>query len=144
MEENGGHALFPGPFLKPFNSTHENRAISTPIRPSKPLNPPNRGYCAAQQLTAVNCALHHSQSSHAKTHPAKFGVFVLPYRQRSQQTETVSNLKDNEVNIVRAYNNWRRYRSTVAELGLLTSRELNDLGISRGDIPFIAKQSAAR
>jgi uncharacterized protein YjiS (DUF1127 family) len=48
------------------------------------------------------------------------------------------------VNIVRTYNNWRRYRNTVAELGLLSSRELNDLGISRGDIPFIAKQSAAR
>jgi uncharacterized protein YjiS (DUF1127 family) len=53
-------------------------------------------------------------------------------------------LKENEVNIVRAYNNWRRYRSTVAELGQLNSRELNDLGISRGDIPFIAKMSAAR
>ena len=48
------------------------------------------------------------------------------------------------MNIVRAYNNWRRYRETVAELGRLNSRELNDLGISRGDIPFIAMKSAAR
>ena len=49
-----------------------------------------------------------------------------------------------KVNIVRAYNNWRRYRETVVELGRLSSRELNDLGISRGDIPFIAMKSAAR
>jgi uncharacterized protein YjiS (DUF1127 family) len=88
--------------------------------------------------------LHHSQSSHAKSASAKFEAFVLPIGQWTKQSETDSKLKEIDVNIVRAYNNWRRYRSTVAELGLLTSRELNDLGISRGDIPFIAKQSAAR
>ena len=48
------------------------------------------------------------------------------------------------MNLVRSYNNWRRYRETVAELGKLTSRELNDLGINRGDIPFIARASSAR
>ena len=47
------------------------------------------------------------------------------------------------MNIVRSYNNWRRYRETVAELGKLTSRELNDLGINRADIPFVARKSAA-
>ena len=49
-----------------------------------------------------------------------------------------------KMNLVRSYNNWRRYRETVAELGKLSSRELNDLGISRADIPFIARTSAAR
>jgi hypothetical protein len=48
----------------------------------------NSGAFAAQQLTAVNCALHHSQSSHAKTHPAKFEAFVLLNGQRTQQSET--------------------------------------------------------
>ena len=48
------------------------------------------------------------------------------------------------MNIVRAYNNWRRYRSTVSELGRLTTRELSDLGITRGDIQFIAMKSAVR
>lgn len=48
------------------------------------------------------------------------------------------------MNLIRSYNNWRRYRETVAELGRLTSRELNDLGINRGDIPFVAMKSAAR
>ena len=48
------------------------------------------------------------------------------------------------MNIVRSYNNWRRYRETVSQLGRLTNRELNDLGINRGDIEFIATKSAAR
>jgi uncharacterized protein YjiS (DUF1127 family) len=60
---------------------------------------------------------------------------------RPKQFRTQRKIK---VNIVRAYNNWRRYRNTVAELGRLDTRELNDLGISRGDIPFIAMKSAAR
>ena len=48
------------------------------------------------------------------------------------------------MNLVRSYNKWRRYRTTVAELGRLSTRELNDLGIGRGDIPFIAMSSATR
>jgi uncharacterized protein YjiS (DUF1127 family) len=48
------------------------------------------------------------------------------------------------MHFVRSYNNWRRYRETVAELGRLTSRELSDLGINRADIPFVARTSATR
>jgi uncharacterized protein YjiS (DUF1127 family) len=88
--------------------------------------------------------LHKSQGSYANSAPAKCEAFVLPIGQWSQQTETDSNLKGNKVNLVRTFNNWRRYRDTVAELGRLNSRELNDLGINRGDIPFIAMKSAAR
>ena len=36
---------------------------------------------------------------------------------------------------------WRRYRDSIRELSRLTDRELNDLGISRGDIEFIARKS---
>ncbi|MCC0043763.1 MAG: DUF1127 domain-containing protein [Brucellaceae bacterium] len=45
------------------------------------------------------------------------------------------------MNLIRNYRNWRRYRDTVNELNRLTSRELNDLGINRGDIPFVARRS---
>jgi uncharacterized protein YjiS (DUF1127 family) len=45
------------------------------------------------------------------------------------------------MNLIRNYRNWRRYRDTVNELNRLTNRELNDLGISRSDIPFVAKKS---
>ena len=38
---------------------------------------------------------------------------------------------------------WRRYRTTVRELQNLSSRELQDLGLSRGDIRRVARQAAA-
>lgn len=34
---------------------------------------------------------------------------------------------------------WRNYRRTVTELNALSNRELDDLGIVRGDIPHIAR-----
>ena len=37
------------------------------------------------------------------------------------------------------YRKWRNYHRTVSELSSLTNRELDDLGITRGDIPHIAR-----
>ena len=37
---------------------------------------------------------------------------------------------------------WNRYRTTVRELSQLTDRDLNDLGLSRGDIRVVAKKHA--
>ena len=39
---------------------------------------------------------------------------------------------------------WRRYREAVRELSQLSDRELDDIGISRGDIEFIVRGSIAR
>ena len=39
------------------------------------------------------------------------------------------------------FRNWRRYRTTVNALEKLSTRELDDLGIARGDIDRIARQS---
>jgi len=39
--------------------------------------------------------------------------------------------------------NWRRYREAVRELSRLNDRELSDIGIRRGDIEFIVRQSIA-
>lgn len=36
------------------------------------------------------------------------------------------------------YDRWRRYRTTMRELGALTEAELTDLGIARSDIPRVA------
>ena len=44
--------------------------------------------------------------------------------------------------LVTTYRNWRKYRETYNELMRLSSRELQDLGINRTDIPSIARQSA--
>lgn len=48
------------------------------------------------------------------------------------------------MNLIRSYSNWRRYRDTVNELNQLSTRELNDLGISRADIPYVARQPKGR
>ena len=40
---------------------------------------------------------------------------------------------------VTAYNEWKATRSTINELNKLTDRELNDIGIARGDIYAIAR-----
>ena len=45
------------------------------------------------------------------------------------------------MNLIRNYRNWRRYRDTVNELNRLSNRELDDLGISRADIPFVARRA---
>ncbi len=39
------------------------------------------------------------------------------------------------------YSNWQRYKRTVSELGSLTDRDLADLGISRVDIPRLAREA---
>lgn len=40
-------------------------------------------------------------------------------------------------------NAWRRYRDAVRELSRMSDRELNDIGIRRGDIEFVARRPAA-
>ncbi|UJM32374.1 DUF1127 domain-containing protein [Bartonella henselae] len=44
------------------------------------------------------------------------------------------------MNILHSYSKWRRYRRTVNALSRLSTYELNDLGIQRGDIDSIARQ----
>ncbi len=45
------------------------------------------------------------------------------------------------MNIVRSYQNWRRYRETVSELVRLSNRELADMSIGRADITRIAREA---
>ena len=48
------------------------------------------------------------------------------------------------MNVARSFNNWRKYRQTVNELGRMSTRELKDLGISRADIHNIARGNTDR
>lgn len=48
------------------------------------------------------------------------------------------------MNVARSFNTWRKYHRTVTELGRLSTRELQDLGINRADIHSVARLSAAR
>lgn len=45
------------------------------------------------------------------------------------------------MNIRKSYRQWRAYRETVVELYRMSDRQLSDIGISRGDIPFVARKS---
>jgi uncharacterized protein YjiS (DUF1127 family) len=45
------------------------------------------------------------------------------------------------MDLIRNYRNWRVYRSTVTELGRLSNRQLNDLGIVRDEIKTVARKA---
>ncbi len=45
------------------------------------------------------------------------------------------------MNVARSFNNWRKYRQTVTELGRMSARDLQDLGIDRVDIHRVARES---
>lgn len=40
------------------------------------------------------------------------------------------------------YSTWKRYSRTLQELDSLSNRDLTDLGISRADIPRLAREAA--
>jgi uncharacterized protein YjiS (DUF1127 family) len=46
------------------------------------------------------------------------------------------------MNVARTFTNWVKFRQTVSELGRMSSRELNDIGVDRADIRRIARGSA--
>ncbi|CZT35133.1 uncharacterized protein YjiS (DUF1127 family) [Rhizobium sp. PP-F2F-G38] len=45
------------------------------------------------------------------------------------------------MNITRSFSTWRKYRQTVSELGRMSDRELNDLGIGRSEILSVARKA---
>ena len=52
--------------------------------------------------------------------------------------------KGMKMNIAHSFNNWRKYRRTVSELGRMSNHRLNDIGIERTDIQRIAREALAR
>ena len=48
------------------------------------------------------------------------------------------------MNVARSFNNWRKYRQTVTELGRMSVRELHDLGIDPSDIRNVARAAVGR
>lgn len=72
-------------------------------------------------------------------------IYIQLIRQRSApiggswQTQALG--KGTDMNISRSFNNWRKYRQTVTELGRMTNRELHDLGIDRADIQRVAREA---
>ena len=58
-----------------------------------------------------------------------------PTRQSKGERQMFETLKSR-------YSTWKRYSRTVSELQSLSNRELADLGISRSDIPRLARETA--
>ena len=52
--------------------------------------------------------------------------------------------KGMNMNVAHSFNNWRKYRRTVSELGRMSNHRLSDIGIERSDIPRIAREALAR
>ena len=46
------------------------------------------------------------------------------------------------MNIATKFQKWRNYRRTFNELSKLSTRELDDLGLSRYDIPSVARRTS--
>lgn len=44
------------------------------------------------------------------------------------------------MSIFKNYRNWRRFRTAIDELSRLSNRELDDIGITRADIPHVARR----
>tara|TARA_R110002050_G_scaffold156852_1_gene284734 strand:+ start:61506 stop:61724 length:219 start_codon:yes stop_codon:yes gene_type:complete len=49
--------------------------------------------------------------------------------------------EDRKMKLIHSYASWRKYRETCVELNRLSERELSDIGMSRGDIPFAARRA---
>jgi uncharacterized protein YjiS (DUF1127 family) len=60
-------------------------------------------------------------------------------RKNKKRRSTTMTLKT----LAEKLNAWLRYREAVKELSQLSDRELNDIGIRRGDIEFIVRQGTA-
>jgi uncharacterized protein YjiS (DUF1127 family) len=43
------------------------------------------------------------------------------------------------MNILRSFQNWRRYRETTRQLHHLSDRSLSDMGVARADIRRVAR-----
>jgi uncharacterized protein YjiS (DUF1127 family) len=75
--------------------------------------------------------LHHAHARHAIPAVQVLGGNAY-LRVTIQQME-------GHMNLFRNYRNWRRMRTTISELNRLSSRELNDIGITRADIARVAR-----
>lgn len=61
---------------------------------------------------------------------------------RPQKSRSRTTAKDENMTSMRqSFKNWRKFRNTYNELNRMSDRELSDIGMTRGDIPFVARQA---
>jgi uncharacterized protein YjiS (DUF1127 family) len=99
------------------------------------LHPDLRTHAQNAWVTCQVCAFSSTGEGLYNSHRSKRKRQGLALKLRkSQERGTI-------MNVARTLNNWRKYRQTVAELGRMTPRELNDLGIAQSDIRRVARQA---
>ena len=66
-------------------------------------------------------------------------------RRNENVADVTLNLRKGHVmNVARSFNNWRKYRQTINELGRMSTRELHDLGIDRSQITSVARAAIGK
>lgn len=63
------------------------------------------------------------------------------HRNATVANRTTAGKRETNMKLIRSYASWRKYRETCVELNRLSERELSDIGMSRGDIPFAARRA---
>lgn len=69
-------------------------------------------------------------------------IWVSDNSGTQHQSKSRTTAKDENMTSMRqSFNNWRKFRNTCNELNRMSDRELSDIGMTRGDIPFVARQA---
>ncbi|GAA4534462.1 hypothetical protein GCM10023174_30410 [Chelativorans composti] len=94
----------------------------------------------AGAMRQINIAMHNTHYCYA--------AFALQkeagpdYLRGNKIDDRFSKRASTTMNLIQNFRNWRRYRETMNELSRLSNRELADLGISRSEIPYVARKSS--
>jgi uncharacterized protein YjiS (DUF1127 family) len=78
---------------------------------------------------------------------APFQILICSATDPQRQPSLQCNLTEGDMfiaNVLGLLRSWRRYNASLRELNQLGDRELQDIGISRSDIPRIAWENAQR
>lgn len=91
----------------------------------------DRKFTPKPSLLLLNYAMH---PAHIRTTKIAFVLFDFRHYIGNRTQNGVDTM-----NVIGSFRKWRNYRRTVSELSSLSNRELDDLGIARGDIPHVAR-----
>ena len=109
------------------------------------LDPESAGFsrCGGQEspLMHVSHSWLDSNAPTAATSDPHIRVIKTPDRRNGSRRRQDPG-KGIIMNVARSFNTWLSYRRALAELGRLNSRALLDIGITREQIPVLARASA--
>jgi uncharacterized protein YjiS (DUF1127 family) len=91
-------------------------------------------------------ALRQGSHAFAALHKRALRAYIPRIRERAHpermRQSGSKKMSRNTHSMFDRFRRWRRYRQTVRELQGLSTRELTDLGIGRGDIGRVAREAS--